>query len=178
MAIKEQADLKYQLDFNAELIAENQAAIENLLDITEKAGISPTTFKARFNKLNSRIQYLKNKRRLIQKTENILKEEVGIKKVVKAGISKFNKLSFEEKQAFIRSLISTVYVRWIQDNLSHLITIDFRIDKLQNYLVSKEMLINRTSGKKRITKIIEEKILIKKIYEDGAEDAFSIKYVD
>ena len=40
-------------------------------------------------------------------------------------------------------------------------------------------MINRTLGRsKRITKILDEKILIKKIYEDGTEDGFGVKYVD
>ena len=162
-----------------EEIKNNQKAIENLLDITQKAGISPTQFKSRFNKLNARINYLNKEVELLMKRENILSEETGIKQVVKTGLSKFKTLTFEERQIFVRSLISTIYIRWVPENLAHLITIDFRIDKLQNYLVSKELLINRTLGRsKRIAKILDEKILIKKIYEEGTEDAFGVKYVD
>jgi DNA invertase Pin-like site-specific DNA recombinase len=174
---KKGIDSKIKL-FNED-IKENQKSIETLLDITQKAGINPTQFKSRFNKLNARINYLTKEVNLLKKRENILNEETAIKQVVKTGLSKFKTLSFEEKQIFVRSLISTIYVRWIPENLAHLITIDFRIDKLQGYLVSKELLINRTLGRsKRITKILDEKILIKKIYEDGTEDGFGVKYVD
>jgi hypothetical protein len=122
---------------------------------------------------------MKKEVELLRKRENILNEEMAIKQVVKTGLSKFKTLPFEERQIFVRSLISTVYVRWIPENLAHLITIDFRIDKLQNYLVSKELLINRTLGRsKRIAKILDEKILIKKIYEEGTDDAFGVKYVN
>jgi site-specific DNA recombinase len=160
-------------------IKENQKAIENLLDITQKAGINPTQFKSRFNKLNARINHMTKEVNLLKKRENILNEETAIKQVVKTGLSKFKSLAFDEKQSFVRSLISTIYIRWMPERLAHLITIDFRIDKLQNYLVSKEILINRTQGRsKRITKIIDEKILIKKIYEEGTDDAFGVKYVN
>lgn len=168
-----------RIEFNDKLIKENRTAIENLLDITERAGISATSFKGRFNKLNNRLIFLQKENKLLMKKESVLKDEKPIKQIVKNGLSKFNQLSFIEQQNFIRNLITKIYVRWRPETLAHLITIDFRIDKLQNYLMSKELLINRTSGRgKRITKILDEKILIKKIYEDGSNDSFSIKYVE
>lgn len=157
---------QYYLELYKRQIKETSDGINNLLDITQKAGIDPSEFKTRFQKLNKRLQGLKEKERLTIKNLGILKEQPIVNEFVKGVIRDFKRITdVNEKTNIIRNLISGIAIQWDGEMLNHWIAIYFRIDKLQDYLLSKEISVNRTGtiDNKRITKIISEEIKFTKM---------------
>ena len=92
----------------------------------------------------------------------VVKEQPVVTEFVKGVVKTFKKITdIDEKISFIRNIISSIGVRWDEEQLNHWISVQFRIHKLQDYLLSNELLINRTgaTNHKRITKIVSKKIV-------------------
>jgi len=164
----------YHLDLCKTQIKEIEDGINNLLDITQKAGIDPSQFKARFQTLNSRLEKLKEKERLCKKNVGIVKEQPLVNEIVKQIVKDFKKITdLNHKILFIRNLVSGIYILWDGEMLNHWISIQFRIDKLQDYILAKEISINRTGvllNKKRVVKILSEEIKFVKVV--NSEEGF------
>lgn len=170
----------YHLDTIKQKLKDTNDGINNLLDITQKAGIEPAQFKVRFQSLNKKLENLKAEEILASKNLGIVKEEAIVTEFVKKIVSDFKKVkTVDEKIMYIRNLVQSISVRWEQDELKHWVSINFRIDKLQDYILSKEISVNRTGttiNKKRITKVITEEIKITNVVGFIKKDIPFVKY--
>jgi DNA invertase Pin-like site-specific DNA recombinase len=176
---------RLELERIQKAIKTNNDGLNNLLDITQKAGIDPQNFKDRFQRLQKTLDDLKKKEQLVIKNIGVINEHPDVINYAKSLVKDFKKITdLTEKINFIRNLISEIWIRWDEEELNHWIGIQFRIDKLQNYQFAKQVLVNRTGVKnhKRLTKIISEEVMIAKSVnsEEGflrTDGMFSARYL-
>jgi len=99
----------------------------------------------------------------------IAKEKDAILEVVKEGVAEFKKLKqFEDKAQFIRSILSSVELRWVDekeaDTPHYDIFINYKFDLLENYLICKTISVDRSSKKgaetagKWFNKVLSQKV--------------------
>ena len=71
----------------------------------------------------------------------------------------------EEKTEFIRNIIKDININWDNETLDYDILINFKINKLENYLMTKEIVVNRTRviNGKAVAKILTENVTIRNI---------------
>jgi site-specific DNA recombinase len=163
-------------------INQHNSSINNLIDMAQKASIEPLIFKSRIEGLNKSIIVLNEKVRIRQKNLGILNEEVLVKKFVKESIVKYKGYKDVNKIIeFVRNFISKIYIQWDEDEMTHYISIHYKIDNLNNYELSKDILVNRTgmtANMKKINKIINEEIVISNIVNFTSHTLTRIKYVN
>lgn len=161
-------------------IDENKKAIENLLDVAQKGNIDPEMFRNRILSLNKVIDEAKEKVRMMEKNTGILKDEKNVVELVKTSIAEFRKnKDFQFRVNFIRNFISGIYIRYEVDELAHLISINYKINNLSDYYLSKEIVVNRTgvdADKKRKVKILREEIRITSVPNPGHGPITWVKY--
>lgn len=145
-------------------IKESIKSRDNLLDTAEKAGIDPKLFKDRFSKLTKEIETHTELELQFIKDLGIFNEKEDVLSFIKSTIKSYKKnQDLQSKSNFIRSFISSIYVLWNEKTLSHYVAINYKIDKLAQYQLSKELNVNRTgvsSDKSKKIKIISEEIKI------------------
>ena len=146
------------------VIKETDNSATNLLNTVELSGMDPQLFRKRFETLQSKKQKLEKELDLGNKNLGILKEEKSVKEFIFNSIKEYKKYTDEKDIVlFIRNFIDKIYIQWDDDELTHFIAINYKLNMLNDYQLSKELLVNRTKidkNKKRITKILNENIVI------------------
>jgi site-specific DNA recombinase len=172
----------YYMKKYTEEINEHKSSINNLIDMAQKASIDPSIFKSRIEGLNLNLLVLNEKVRIGAKNLGILNEELLVRKFVKESIVRYKEFKDENKIIeFVRNFISKIYIQWDEDEMTHYISIHYKIDNLNNYELSKDILVNRTgitTDKKKINKIINEEIVISNIVNYTPHTITRIKYVN
>ena len=161
------------------LLIETESRINNLLDMVEVAKVNPSTFKSRFHNLNQ--EKIKQKK-VIETTEKelgVLSQKEIVVEFVKNVVKDFRKMkTIDEKKQIIQNTISKITIRWNHEEARHMIGIFFRLDKLNKYLLSKELIIDRNKRQKGKTYpiVISEKIMISNAIGFSDEDISLIRY--
>ncbi|MEO6174392.1 MAG: recombinase family protein [Flavobacterium circumlabens] len=162
-----------------EQIKECNVSISNLILMAEKANIDPVVFKSRIEQLNEKLEVITEKRRLKEKNLGIINDEKVVKEFVQKNLLKFKKYTKDEIVDFVRNFILKMYVQWDEDEMAHYIAIHYKIDKLNNYQISREVLVNRTGmekDRKKINRFIKEEIVISNAVNFVPHTITRIKY--
>jgi len=154
---------------------------DNLLDIAQRGSINPSSFRDRLIKLDNEINQAEESIKVTNKNLGIFSQKDDVMKFLTTSIKEFKKnQDIESKTNFIRSFINSIYVRWDDDSLTHWISINYKIDKISQYQLSKELTVNRTGmddNKKKKVKIINEEIVIRiAILTDIEKEIITVKF--
>ncbi|UUW11336.1 recombinase family protein [Flavobacterium plurextorum] len=147
----------------SEQIRECNLSISNLIFMAEKANIDPAVFKSRIEQLNKKLEIISEKKRLKEKELGIINDEKVVKEFIRKSLLDFKKCTKDEIVDFVRNFIFKMYVQWDEDERAHYIAIHYKIDRLNNYQISRELLVNRTGmekDRKKINRFIKEEIVI------------------
>ncbi len=82
------------------------------------------------------------------------------------AMKEFKKLKgFDERTHFIQNLLPRITVGWDGENQTYDIVLSFRLSQLENYLIAKQLVVNRNGRKdgKAITKVLSSNITIENI---------------
>jgi len=170
---------KATLDLFRKLYKENESRMNNIIKMVEDAKINPSTFRTRLHELNKEKSKLTKEIEKQEKTLGVLSQKDVIMKFVKEVVKDFRKIKdAEEKKLIIQNVVSRITIRWNKEELRHMIGIFFRVDKLNQYLLSKELIVDRTKRKekKALTVVINEKIMISNSIGFSDEDIALIRY--
>ncbi len=110
----------------------------------------------------------------LEKEMSIIKEKNKLLEVVEKGVKHFKRLKkLEDRATFLRDTISTINLWWVSveeigDSLDvphYNITISYKFEGLENYVISKLISVDRSSKKgapvgKWFTKILNEKVTL------------------
>ena len=142
--------------------------------MAEDAVIEPSLFKNRFAELKLELDNYIAEETVFVKEQNFKNERGNAILVAKEGVERFTKMkTFEEKVNFLRNGISSIIVSWNENDKRHSIKFVFKIHQLDNYLVSKELVVDRNSIKngKAVSKVISEKVfLTNSMMKKGSEN--------
>lgn len=112
----------------------------------------------------------------VEKELQIEDEKDTLLAVANEGIKHFKTLKkHDDKVVFLHSIIEKITIRWDAEYYTYDICILFKLNQLQRYLFSKEIVINRTGRQdgKSVTKVLSEKVtLCRSVHVD--EDDFII----
>jgi site-specific DNA recombinase len=176
------SNLKSKLEYKTILsknLKDTQTRLDNLTNAVELGNINPSIFKERFKILNKEKVKLLSELERTEKNLGIISQRENILEFVKVSVKEFKKIkTVDEKKLFIQNIVSRITLRWNKDDLIHMIGIFFRIDRLNLFMLSKEVVVNRTKRKenKSISTVISEKILISNAIGYGDEEIAVIKY--
>lgn len=158
-------------------IEETKQKINNLLNLLELNGVEETVkhrLQERQTELN---EYLKEEGVLLK--EKTLKDQKGnVIALAQKITEEFKKIStFEQKREFIRNAVKSIIIGWEEESKEYVISINYKINSAENYLISKELVIDRNSRKegKALTKILTETISLQNNYileEDEGEEIY------
>ena len=175
------ASQSYDLEINKKRLNELYIGREKLLDIAQKGGVDPNLFRDRFNKLTKETEQVTELINNAKKNLGIFLQKEEVIKFIKSAIKEFKKnQDNDSKINFLRSFISTIYIRWDDESLTHWIAIKYKIDKLSQYILTKELTVNRTGtdiSKKRKEKILlEELVITNSILPDITREITTVKF--
>lgn len=171
---------KASLDLFKSLYKENESKINNLVKMVEEANIKPGVFKSRLQELSKEKARLIKEIEKMEKTLGVYSQKELIMDFVKSVVKDFKKnKSLEDKKLIIQNVISRITIRWNKDEKRHMIGIFFRVDKLNQFMLSKELVVDRKKRKenKALTQIIREKIVISNAIGFSEDDIALIRYV-
>ena len=117
-----------------------------------------------------------------KKELTIIEQKDYILEVAKQGVAQFKKIKNEKEKAnFISILIQNIYILWNEENRHYEIEINFKINHLENYLVTKKLMIQRdgkNSDFSTVTKILSESVSIQSMLLVGDEDGIRDPMID
>ena len=159
-------------------LAELKSAKTKVFNLYEREKISEADFFERFKVLEKEEFEQSELEADLKKRLNFFKERESILAVTKDGAKKFKLLTDVEKRAtFLRTIIKTIRIEWLANDNRYDIAITFNIDKLDDYLVSKSILVDRKKGS---IKVLSEKVTLYMIdTKDNIKDSdFYLNYTD
>lgn len=147
-------------------IAELKKKQEKYLDAIIEGITSKEVLKNRLGSIELSIAALEQRNALEQKSLGLIQQKEALLTLAKEAIQRFKTLkTFDDKAGFLAEVIKVITVRWVEENNAYDIVITFKFDQLENYLISKEILIDRNGRKdgKAINKILSERITVESL---------------
>ena len=157
------ADLKKKETDLSKLRVDATTLVDFLLDSKNSKAV-----KTKLGVIERQIEQLEHAITVLKKQLVINNDIDSIVEVANAGAKQFKKLKkFEDKREFIRNVIHFITVLYDSNSLTYDITIAFRINQLENHLITKLVTVNRTSRDKNhqtITKLLNEQYDIRTFF--------------
>lgn len=155
-------DYKKQLKAANERIKQLEREQETLIDLASRTRNNNAVAK-KLDIAQSQLDKAIELKEAIEKELSIDTEKDALISVATEGIKHFRKLRvFDDKVSFIRSVIEKIKVEWVSKEKSYHIQLFFRLNKLQQYLITKDIVVNRNGrkGGKAVSVILSEKVTI------------------
>jgi hypothetical protein len=157
--------------------------IDNLLNLAEQMGIDATTFKSRLSERQTELTALEEERDKINAEYGIYKQKDKLLTVTTNAIKAFKKQkTFEDKRNFLRNIVKSIVIGWDTIESVYGISIFFKLNEFENYLISKQVVVDRTlkNGKAQSKVLSETVSLQRSVYLDDEKDEsiFAVPYVN
>ncbi len=149
-----------------EKIIDVNEKIESLISLIEDKEIDIAVFKSRIEQRQNELAELEIKEKRLYEQVNIFQHKSELVELAITSIKAFKKATkFEDKRNFLRNIIKRVSLHWNAEKRNHAIVIDFKIFNIENYLISKEIVVDRNSRKdgKAVSKVVAEGLELKNI---------------
>jgi len=81
--------------------------------------------------------------------------------------------TFNQRAGFIATAIKQITVRWVEEYRAYDIVIMFKLNQLENYLISKEVLVNRDgrdAHQRTVNKVLTENIRLENFIQVDEEN--------
>jgi len=148
---------------------DTQNRIDNLLEMAETISIEPLVFKVRLQELQNKLVEYKAEEIRLTKELSIAFEKENILNLTKQLVQQFKKIKdFKEKRDFVRTIISSITIEYAAGHVGpngdrlYEVVIYFKINQSENYLIAKQLTLNRDGRKggngKAVTKVLFEKV--------------------
>ena len=152
-------------------IKEIEISIDNLTDALMKSKNRNEIVIRKIDELDFTLKAKKELKEDTDKELELFKQKDSLIEFTRKNIIHLKKIKdIGEKTEFIRNIIRYVSIYWNEEKYSYDIIISFKINNLENYLMVKEILVNRSSVKygKAVNRILDEDITIQNFIEvDG-----------
>ncbi len=166
-------------------IAESKQKISNLLNLLELNGVEET-IKNRIQERQKELDCLLLDEIRFKKELDIFYEKDKLVALADKLVSEFETLkTFEDIRNFIRNIIDKIIIGWDKALLQYSVNIIYKINNIENYLISKELILDRNSRKdgKAVTKILSEKIGVQRVYVlenniDKVDNAYTYQHIN
>jgi hypothetical protein len=153
-----------------------EGEITNLMQYALKGTIPQEIFDRTMNKLTAELQVAKDRKAQLLKQLHLLDEKDTIIDVLNEHLEVARKENITdlEKQRVLRALIDCIYITWNPESNRHFIMIEYKIDKITQFKLSKDIEISYSQSGWRLNKtgLFKNELLIRQVYgEDMFEGA-------
>jgi len=148
----------------------------NLMQYALSGTIPQEIFDQTMNKLTGELQVAKDRKGQLLKQLHLLDEKEIILNVLNEylEVARKENITDLEKQRVLRALIDCVYITWNANSSRHFIMIEYKIDKITQFKLSKDIEISYSQSGWRLNKtgLFKNELLIRQVYgEDMFEGA-------
>jgi site-specific DNA recombinase len=146
-------------------ISEIETSIDNLLDLSMKSK-NNAKISERIDKLTYTLTKLKEKKENTDRELTIVAEKDNLLEVARSQVKEFKKAkTFENKVAYVQNIIRKIQVAWVEESNVYDILISFKLSQFENYLIAKELTIDRNGRKngKAVTKVLNDDVTIQRL---------------
>lgn len=176
---KHKTEILWQNQKIVELTKKKDKYLDAILDGT----VSKEQIRSRLDSIDTELMIRHNNIRIEERGININEQKEALMKVARDGIKDFKVMkTFNDRAGFIATAIKQITVRWIEEYRAYDIVIQFRLNQLENYLISKQVVVNRDgrdAQQKTVNKVLSENVTLENLIQvDGESVLYSQPTVD
>lgn len=153
---------------------------DKIIDAVADGTLSKDVVKKRMEVIEAELIGLENIRTIEERALSITKEKDALLKVAQDGIKEFRKMkTFNDRAGFVATAIRQITVRWIEEYRAYDIVILFRINNLENYLISKQVIVNRDgrdANRVTVNKVLSEYVTLRNFIQ--ADETNGVLYYE
>lgn len=118
-----------------------KSKIENLINLGIDGSIKKDVFNTKMDELNSDLDEVLKRKSKALKNISLLNSENEIKNQIQSTIQKIidPSLKKEQQRELIRTIINRIDIFWNNENLKHSVVIHYKIDKLIQFRIGKDI---------------------------------------
>lgn len=152
--------------------------IDNLINLGIDGSISKEVFNDKMKELNEELENILVKKAKALKNISLINLEDEVKTQIKSITDKIQDKSLkeEQKRELLRTIIDKINIFWNKENLKHSIVITYKIDKLIQFRLGKDIEIGYNKMGWRLDKdgMIKNNFTIRRVISSEFEDIFGV----